>query len=270
MLASGVVEEKLRQRCEQVLGANPWGVSRAEFLDFVQERPGATHVEDLLLACAALQGVRAALERLERDFFAELPRVLGRLRMDDDAVSDLGQRLRVALLVGDGEQAAPKLRSYAGVGPLGGWLRAVATRAALSELRRPTHIAGDFDAELMGFATADDEAMASLRTRYARELEAALRAALAELSSRDRNILRLYVLDGANIDAIGRLYGVHRATVARWIAEIRVGLATRARERVVGQGSASEVASLARLCFSQIDLSLERLLGPHSIASPGP
>ena len=267
MLASGLVDEQLALRCDQALRARPTlTVPRDAFVAFVDGRPGASHLDDLLLACAALRGLRAAHDQLERDFFAALPQLLGRLRMSDDAVRDLGQQLRVSLLLGDGPTPTPRLASYAGTGPLGGWLRAVATRAALSELRRPRRTEGDFDAELMGFATADDEAMAALRTRYARQLEAALRAALAELPPRDRNVLRMYVLDGASIDAIGRVYGVHRATIARWIAEVRVRLAQGARARVASGASASEVTSLARLCFSQIDLSLERLLAPSSIA----
>lgn len=254
------MDEKLAIRCEQILRVAPsLGVTRDAFFSFIDERPGATHLEDLLLACAALRGSRAALERLEREFFTDLPRILGRLRLEEEDVLELGQRLRVALLVGTGD-SAPKLTLYAGTGPLGGWLRAVATRQAISDLRKPVRTSGDFDAELMGFATTDDEAMGLLRQRYARELEEALRNALAELSPRERNLLRLHVLDGANIDAIGRLYGVHRATAARWLSEIRVGLASRARKHVAAQPSSSEMISLARLCFSQIDLSLERLL----------
>lgn len=274
MLASGSMDEKLALRCEQALRTNPaLAVPRGDFLQYVAEREGATHLDDLLLACAALRGVRAAHERLERDFFGELPRVLGRLRMGEDDVRELGQRLRVALLVGSDGGGPAKLHSYAGTGPLGGWLRAVATRAALSELRRPPRVEGDFDAELMGFATADDEAMASLRARHARELEEALRAAIAALPPRDRNLLRMHVIDGASIDVMGRLYGVHRATVARWLSEIRVGLASGARQRLAASPSTAEINSLARLCFSQIDLSLERLLSapdPVTGAPPSP
>lgn len=253
-------------RCDELLRAKPgYGVPRTDFHAFVRARDG-DHLDDLLLACAALRGSRLALDALERDFFGDLPRILGRLRLARDELAELGQRLRVTLLVGE----APKLASYAGKGPLLGWLRAVATRAALSELRRAplARAHGDFDSQMMGFATAADDAMRILHERHARELESAMRQALAELERRDRNVLRMYVLDGANIDAIGAVYRVHRATIARWIAEIRVRLAERTRALLAGSVSPSEVRSMAALCFSQLDLSLERLLATTARPTP--
>ncbi len=213
--------------------------------------------------------MRSAHDLLERDFFSNLPRIVARLRLPDDQVTELAQRLRVALLVGD-EGGAPKLTSYAGTGPLAGWLRAVATRSALSDLRRVPRERnqGDFDSQMMGFATHADDAMRGLQQRHAAGIEVAMRTALAELSSRDRNILRMYVVDGANIDAIGAVYRVHRATIARWIAELRVRLADRTRALLDGACSQSEVRSMAALCFSQIDLSLERLLDVNAPPNP--
>lgn len=248
-----------------------FAVPRAEFHAFVAARPQATQHADLLIACAALRGSRAAHDLLERDFFSALPRILARLRLSAEDVAELGQRLRVSLLVGN-EGGTAKLASYAGTGPLAGWLRAVATRTALSDLRRVPRERdhGDFDSQMMGFATKSDETMQGLHDRHAAQLEAAMRSALAELTSRDRNILRMYVVDGANIDSIGSVYGVHRATVARWIAEIRVRLADRTRALLDVAFSASEVRSIAALCFSQLDLSLERLLAHVTGARPNP
>lgn len=248
--------------CERCLRANPQlAVPRAAFVQFVDARPAGRHVDDLLLACAALRAVPAAHQRLERDFFSALPKILARLRLTDAELTELAQRLREELLVGVGGQPA-KLTRYSGTGPLGGWLRAVVTRTALSDLRRADHgrRQTEFDSQVMGFATAADHTMQALHERYASELEQAMRAALAELTSRERNVLRMYVLDGANIDSIGAVYRVHRATIARWIVEIRVKLADRTRALLGARFSASEVRSLAGLCFSQVDLSLERLL----------
>lgn len=272
MLYTARVDETLAIRCDEVLRAHPaLAISRFEFRAFVAARPGAVHLPDLLLACAALRGSRAAHEALELDFFSALPRILARLRLSAEDVSELGQRLRVSLLVGNPD-GAPKLASYAGSGPLAGWLRAVATRAALSELRRLPRDRehGDFDSQMMGFATQADDAMRSLHQAHASQLEAAMRAALAELGSRDRNVLRMYVVDGANIDAIGAVYQVHRATIARWIAEIRIRLADRTRALLDLTFSPSEVRSIAALCFSQLDLSLERLLLDATGARPSP
>ncbi len=60
-----------------------------------------------------------------------------------------------------------------------------------------------------------------IKVHYRSEFKAAFEAALATLSSRERNVLRLHILDGLNIEQIGTLYKAHRATVARWIAASR-------------------------------------------------
>lgn len=266
------MDPDLAARCDEILREKAtFGVPRAEFHAFVAAREHVTHPADLLLACAALRGSRHAHDLLERDFFSLLPRILARLRLTPEDVQELGQRLRVSLLVGTTD-STPKLASYAGTGPLAGWLRAVATRSALSELRRAPRERdpGDFDARMMGFATEPDAAMQAIHESHSAQLEAAMRSAVAELGSKDRNLLRMYVVDGANIDTIGAVYGVHRATVARWIAEIRVRLADRTRALLDFAFSPSEVRSIAALCFGQLDLSLERLLVSVTAARPTP
>src|SRR5262249_27518981 len=101
-----------------------------------------------------------------------------------------------------------------------------------------------------------------VRRRYREPLEAALRAAIDELTSRDRMVLRLYLLRGENIEAIGKIYGVHRATVARWIAAAQQGmvLSVVARlERDVGLPVA-EFQSLVQDLWSQIEIPLSSVL----------
>lgn len=258
--SSTIERDKLARRCDEALRSRPLPTAlRAGFHAFVAERTDATYVDDLLVAFGAASGDRSCLDVLERDFFNELPRMLGRLRFSAEDLADLAQRLRMDLVVGSPPRPK-KLLSYAGTGPLAGWLRAVATRTALSELRKPAPPTEEFDGEIMGFATDADDTMQRLARAHAEALGVALREAMSALPPRDRNLLRMYVLDGANIDTIGRVYGVHRATVARWIGEIRVRVARDARDRMMPRVSGSEVQSLARLCFSQLDLSLDRLL----------
>ena len=60
----------------------------------------------------------------------------------------------------------------------------------------------------------------------------AFTAALATLTPRDRNLLRQQFIYGASIDELGALYGVHRATVARWIAQVRDTLLRRTRHHI--------------------------------------
>lgn len=259
--------EKAARRGDDALRARPLPRALHEgFHAFVAARPEATYLDDLLVAFGAAEGERSCLDVLERDFFAQLPRILGRHRLSEDDLADLSQRLRMDLVVGSGDRPK-KLLAYGGTGPLGGWLRAVATRTALSDLRKTVPPTEPFDGEIMGFATDADDTMQRLARAHAGALGDALRAAMSALPARDRNLLRMYVLDGANIDTIGRVYGVHRATVARWIGEIRVRLARDARDRMMPRVSGSEVQSLARLCFSQLDLSLDRLLAADRVST---
>jgi RNA polymerase sigma-70 factor len=80
---------------------------------------------------------------------------------------------------------------------------------------------GDNDAldALVG-GTGAGETM--LDTEHHREaFREALQEALAMLTAREKTLLRLHFLDGMNIDALGTVFQVHRATVARWLVSIR-------------------------------------------------
>jgi RNA polymerase sigma-70 factor, ECF subfamily len=272
MLQLSAVNEKpafLLAECDEALARRPLpSALHAGFRAFVQTKPDASpsYVDDLLVAFGAASGERGCIDVLERDFFQRLRPMLGRLRLPPDTLDELTQQLRVERLVARGaDPAQKKILQYSGQGPLGGFLRAVATRAALSDLRRAPRASSpgdsDFDGEIMGFATSEEDTLKALHGRHGQALAAALRIAVQGLAPRDRNLLRMYVLDGANIETIGRVYGVHRATIARWISEIRIRLAREARARMTPLVSASEAVSIARLCFSQLDLSLDRLLG---------
>jgi RNA polymerase sigma-70 factor (ECF subfamily) len=105
------------------------------------------------------------------------------------------------------------------------------------------------------------------KVSYARAFERALEEAFRELRARERAVLRLHFAEGMNIDAIGRVYGVHRATAARWIASCREELAntTRARlEAQFGELPQDEFDSLFRLVHNELDLSVTSLLCSES------
>src|SRR5262249_31930540 len=101
-----------------------------------------------------------------------------------------------------------------------------------------------------------------LQKRYREPVEAALRAAIDALPSQDRAVLRLYLLRGENIDGIGKIYGVHRATVARWISAsqraIVAAVATHLK-RNLGLPPA-ELESLLSDLVSQIEITLSSVL----------
>ena len=154
-------------------------------------------------------------------------------------------------------------RDYAGRGPLGGWVRATALHAALTLRRQQRHQVPLDEEQLLEIpATATDPELRYLRARYQPRFKQAFQASLAALSSRERTVLKMNVLDGLNIDQIGAVYKVHRSTVARWLAQAREQLLKQTRKRLARalEIGGSELASLERVLRSQLDLSLGALL----------
>jgi RNA polymerase sigma-70 factor (ECF subfamily) len=85
---------------------------------------------------------------------------------------------------------------------------------------------------------------------------------MAALPARDRNVLRLVYGEGLSVEQVAVLYQVHRVSVSRWLGATRRELLeqTRARLRERLRLDDAEMASLTRLCLSQIDVSLDRIL----------
>ncbi len=196
---------------------------------------------------------------------------LAGFKLDDGARSEMLQDVLTRLLVGTAEPAKRKtasppkttarLASYAGRGPLEGWLRVTLTREALSRHRAPsTEKHPIFDAVP---AAKEDPQLAALQARCAPTLERAISDALAALPAEDRTLLRLYFLDALTIDDLAVLYRAHRATIARRLARMRAAVFERAREtaiRALGIGEA-EFGSLMGLVMSALDVTIRGALG---------
>ncbi|MCU0682559.1 MAG: sigma-70 family RNA polymerase sigma factor [Polyangiaceae bacterium] len=228
--------------------------------------------EDLYLACACAQGDPGALAAFEQHFLARVGTFLSRMRPSSSFVDEVKQGLRIKLLLAAPEHR-PKIAEYSGRGSLQGWLRVGALRTAI-DLRRQRGEAGDGvelgssgdgGAEAGGLdapRTHRDPELDYIRERYRHVFKEAFQSALSALSSEQRNVLRLYLVDGMTIDQIGALFHIHRATVARWIAAARVDILKETqkllRERL--QASAAEIDSLTRLVQSELDVSIARLL----------
>jgi len=156
-----------------------------------------------------------------------------------------------------------RLRQYSGAGSLAGWLRVAAKRLAVDLKRREgasLRQMGQLETALA--KSPRDPEWELVHRRFRQPLEAALRAALDALEARDRMVLRLYLIRGENIGAIGRMYGVHRATVARWIVAAQRAIIDAVTERLQNElgFSARECQSLARDLKSGLSFTLERLL----------
>ena len=86
------------------------------------------------------------------------------------------------------------------------------------------------------------------------------------LPSRDRALIRLHYVDGVGLERIGTIYGVHKATVSRWLAAAREQLLYAAIGAVQAEagGDTDEVASLCAFLRSNLELSMSALYGTGS------
>lgn len=252
-------------------------VDRASFIeavarslpdDFGVEALHGLHAEDLALAVACAAGDASAIQRFEARLFPEMERALRRLD-DPPRIDELKQLLRTKLFV-PGADGVGRISTYSGRGPLAAWVCAAAVRASLSlrrEARRDaTRDGNGGDEPLMDLPT-DDPELSILKARYRPDFKDAFQAAVSELTVKERGVLKMYVLDGMSIDAIGLLHQVHRATIARWIAKAREQLLRATRQRLATRLrlDGPELDSLLRLADSDLDVSLERLLDDHPL-----
>ena len=221
---------------------------------------------DVFLAIACCDGNAAAIGRIEDILARELRHVAVKLHATTDQTTEIHAELRRILLVDEPPRRAA-LREYAGRGDLRGYVRVMSTRALIRAINRGRREIAVEDAEFFDRMLPNDDAEISfLRAQYRDVVDTALRAALAGLDPRSRALLRYQLIDGWSIDQVGKLYGVHRATAARWLTEARevLGAAIRTELAARLQISPEEVDSIVRLVQSRVDMSLDRLLVPEA------
>jgi len=214
---------------------------------------------DLYLAFALAGGDAQAVRAFEDALVPQMDVALRRLRLAGGTADEVKQALRVELLTSPGA----KIVDYAGRGDLAAWLRISATRKALKLVRRADR-EESLDEILLDHwpGTSTDPERKHMRSTYTGELKSAIREAFAALEVRQRNLLRQHILDELTIDDLAKLYRVHRATCARWLADARADLGKQTRKRLVhALGTPSdELESLLRFLDSDIELSISRIL----------
>jgi RNA polymerase sigma-70 factor (ECF subfamily) len=219
-------------------------------------------VEDLYLAFACALGVAPALEAFAHTVLAGVDAHVARFDASAAFKDEVRQILATRLLVAPPGEA-PAIADYAGRAPLSAWVRIATIRAALN-LRRGK--AGEVERAAMRevdeLAAAGDVELDVIRRRYRPAFEAAIARALAALPVRDRTLLRLRLVEGVEVDRIATMYGVHRTTMTRWLADVRAKLCDETHRILTAELGATdaELDSLAELIRSQLHVSLVRLL----------
>ena len=217
---------------------------------------------DLYLARACADSNPKALALFESRCLADVTKAVLQLGLGAADSDDVLQRVREQLFV-RGVAKEPLISRYAGRGSLRAWVRSIAVRTAIKEMRGAARLVSVDEEVFLEFAaTTEDPELEPYKQRYREDFRAAFREAVAALSVRQRNLLRHYFLDGLSIDELGALYRVHRATSARWIVDLRAALldGVRASLAVRLQLGEVELRQLLALVQSQLSLSLARLL----------
>ncbi len=217
---------------------------------------------DLYLATAIVQGCPGAAARFEASLGGVLRRVARRFAGPRHPEEDLVQGMLEVLVVGS-RGRGPRLASYAGQGLLRSWLRVTSVRLAIDATRSGIqHRREDPRDELSVADVAHDPELDFLKCTYRAHFRASFADAVAQLQPEERTLLKLAYLHGLNVDAIGRVFHVHRATAARRVARARASLLEHTRAGLTRSLSVpdDELDSIMGLIHSKLEVSLERLL----------
>jgi RNA polymerase sigma-70 factor (ECF subfamily) len=256
------------------LAAAAWptiALPRERFLEHLHAHVRAGRVElssvrgdDLYLACACMAGNPQAVAAFDEQFRSEIEVLVQRWRLPRAQGDDVVQILWQKLLVADG--GPPRIAEYSGRGRLRNWVRMAASRLLVDLARREPPggaQARDSTTELASLLEpGSDVQLAVMKANLVGPVRAAIEHALGQLSPRERNLLRYRFVHGLGVDEIARLHGLHRVSASRAITRAREQLRERLRAALrSGTGlDGSEADSVVRLCWSRLELSLERML----------
>jgi len=259
------------------MGREPYAVGRAAHPDLVVPKeaferrlaaavslhpapsPEALALGDLYFACACAERVPQAAAMFKARYHRIIRRATARVLTSAADREEAEQRTLDTLLVGN----QPKLSQYLGHGPLENWVSVVAIRVAVSMGRSQSaelRLRQKAVAEATGAVSPE---VLSMKRELRVALEGAVEEALQRLPDRERLVLRLYLVSGMTLEAIGKTFGVTHSSVSRWLTGARETLLADV-QRTLGERlklAGGDLASIARLVMSQLDLSISRLLG---------
>lgn len=205
--------------------------------------------EDLFLVAACREQLPGAIDGFDALTWPDLKKHLWRMETQPERLKEVRQVLLVWLFVPDTAGATPRIARYTGRGPLTAWLRMSAMRLVGRARRKEDRTAplADSYAERAVSLNSDIE-LSFIRGRYEGDFIAALRAALAALSDKQRLLLQFRYREEMTSDQIAGVLNTSRVTAHRRVVEARDALAEKLRQEL-----------RARLTLS--DSGLAHLLG---------
>lgn len=217
-------------------------------------RKGSAHVEDLALAFACAAGDRRAIAAFEETWIPKVVAALRKVGIDRTQTDDVLGWLRFELFAREG---TPLIQTYSGRSDLGGWLRAIVIHEALRRVKRQRR-------EVTPEAAADipvpDLELSAMRGAHGPAFTKAIGEAFGALPVQMRNLLRQSFLDGLSIDALGRMYQVHRATAARRVQAAREALSEGVRSRLKAELRLRDSSIDRLITVDNLQVSLSRIL----------
>ena len=176
-----VLEARLREIVEKALRVWP-GLDPARLVghlarvigDDVLQGLHELYAEDFALGLACVDNAPGAVAHVDRLCGPVIDAAVARIDRSPELRDEVRQMLWQRLFVGTPEQA-PRMLSYAGRGPLAGWVAVAAQRLALDLRRAASRTAGsDPDVDQL-LPTDDHPEVDYLRMRYKTEFEEAVR-----------------------------------------------------------------------------------------------
>jgi RNA polymerase sigma-70 factor (ECF subfamily) len=232
----------------------PTEVTRKQQADFFR----GLRVGDLALARACASGNGRAWEHFVAVYRQPLTRDAIAITRSETLGRDLADQLYAELYglkVREGERRCPLL-SYRGRGSLMGWLRTTLAQRHVDHYRRTRREepVEEFD------APAPAPPQQQTPARELSLLEQAIKQAISSREAEERYLLATYYLDGQTLLAMGRVLGVHEATVSRKLRRAekeirkqilkhlqRSGMSRRAAEEAMGADARDLEVNLKKL-----------------------
>lgn len=270
--AGDITEDKLAELCQAAAAAWPGvAVDRLELIAMFAGKLAAAATDgsdppaltvagfgELYLAIGCARGDTTAIAAFDREYLAVVPQALAGMKLPPATIEDVRSAVRDKLLIGDGSRP-PRIVDYAGRGRLRGLVQVTATRTAIDRIRLEER---EVELPARDFAAPTDVAMSLIKQQYRAAFSAGFARAVATVSRRDRNLLRLHFLASVTLEQLAQMYGVHRATIVRWIAAARDAVFAATRDHIARElaAPADELDELFALVESRVELSVERLL----------
>jgi RNA polymerase sigma-70 factor (ECF subfamily) len=172
-------------------------------------------------------------------------------------IDEARQRILERIMLG----SPPKIAQYDGRAPLGSWLRVSIAREAIYLHKRGQREIDLSDELLVLPSTESDPELELFKRAFRSTYRRAFETAVESLSTRERSLLRQHLVLLMSIDELATVYGVHRATTARWVADAKDELGKRMRMELAARlkMSQAEIDRVVGLVESRLDITVHRI-----------